>query len=91
MSLENKPVKELKKPLQQKLETVLSKPHSKQWQQKLTRDITSQAYDSYLGITCHWISEEFKMYDFTLSVTKIGEYKTAYNIVSTIELVLEEF
>jgi hypothetical protein len=162
MSLENKPVEELKKPLQQTLETVLSKPHSKQKQQKLTRDIiklflsctlplslienenfrtflnsidprykppcintlkneisdaayhtiqnikyiintqtdmiaftfdlwTSRAHDSYLGLTCHWISDEFKIYDFTLCVTEIGEYKTADNIVSIIEPVLNEF
>ncbi|CAG8839977.1 33167_t:CDS:1, partial [Gigaspora margarita] len=142
MSLENKTVDDLKKPLQQTLDAVISKPHSKQYQQKLTRDIvrffltctlplslienenfrtfinafdprykspcintlkheisdaalhttqnikymintqadmisltfdlwTSRAHDSYLGITCHWISEEFKLYDFTLSVTEM--------------------
>ncbi|CAG8605055.1 21387_t:CDS:2 [Gigaspora margarita] len=162
MSLENKKIEELKKPIQQKLETVISKPYSKLIQQKLTQNIvkffllctlplflienenfrtflntfdprykppcintleheipdaafytaqtikymintqadiialtfdlwTSRAHNSYLGITCHWISDEFKMYDLTLSVTEMGEYKTASNIVSTIEPILEEF
>ncbi|CAG8775512.1 5679_t:CDS:2, partial [Racocetra persica] len=37
------------------------------------------------------ISDEFMIYDSTLNMIKIGEYKTASNIVSTIEPVLEEF
>ncbi|CAG8589236.1 5519_t:CDS:2 [Cetraspora pellucida] len=37
------------------------------------------------------ISNEFKIYDSTLSMIEISEYKTTSNIVSTIEPVLEEF
>ncbi|CAG8840439.1 38927_t:CDS:2, partial [Gigaspora margarita] len=34
---------------------------------------------------------EFKMYNLIFSVTEMGKYKTANNIVSTIEPILEEF
>ncbi|CAG8722449.1 6851_t:CDS:2, partial [Gigaspora rosea] len=58
----------------------------------LTFDLwTSRAHDSYLGVTCHWISDEFRMYDLTLSVVEIGAYKTAGDIVDSIEPLLEEF
>ncbi|CAG8779304.1 7693_t:CDS:2, partial [Cetraspora pellucida] len=58
----------------------------------LTFDLwTSRAHDSYLGVTCHWISDEFRMYDLTLSVVEMGAYKTAGDIVDSIEPLLEEF
>ncbi|CAG8850988.1 10798_t:CDS:2, partial [Gigaspora margarita] len=58
----------------------------------LTFDLwTSRAHDSYLGITCHWISDEFRIYDLILGVIEMGAYKTTNNIVDSIELILEEF
>ncbi|CAG8817524.1 3915_t:CDS:2, partial [Gigaspora margarita] len=52
---------------------------------------TSWAHDSYLGVTCHWNSDEFYIYDLTLGVIKMGTYKTANDIIDSIEPMLEEF
>ncbi|CAG8741000.1 21895_t:CDS:2 [Gigaspora margarita] len=58
----------------------------------LTFDLwTSRAHDSYLGLTCHWISDEFLIYDLTLDIIELGAYKTANNIVESIEPMLKEF
>ncbi|CAG8836588.1 20651_t:CDS:2, partial [Cetraspora pellucida] len=122
MSLENKTI-----------ETILTKPHSKQIQQKLTCNIVKlflsctlplslienenfhtflNSFDPQYKAPCkntlkHKISDATIhttktinymistqadiMYDSTLSVIEIDEYKTTSNIVSTIEPVLEEF
>ncbi|CAG8556482.1 10520_t:CDS:2 [Cetraspora pellucida] len=111
---ENKTIEELKKPLQQTLETILTKLYSKQIQQKLTHNIvklllsspcintlkhkisdatihSTKTINYIISTQADMISDEFKMYDSILSMIKIGEYKTASNIVSTIEPVLEEF
>ncbi|CAG8840639.1 36094_t:CDS:2, partial [Gigaspora margarita] len=52
---------------------------------------TSRAHDSYLGVTCHWISDKFRMNDLTLGVIELGAYKTANDIVEFLEPMLEEF
>ncbi|CAG8841213.1 18793_t:CDS:2, partial [Gigaspora margarita] len=58
----------------------------------LTFDLwTSRAHDSYLGVTCHWISDEFHIYDLILGVIEMGAYKTADDIINSIEPMLEEF
>lgn len=58
----------------------------------LTFDLwTSRAHDSYLGVTCHWISEEFHIRDLTLGIIEMGVYKTADDIVESIEPMLKEF
>lgn len=58
----------------------------------LTFDLwTSRAHDSYLGVTCHWVSDEFHIYDLTLGVIEMGAYKTADDIIDSIEPMLEEF
>lgn len=78
MSLHDKTVDELKKSSQQTLFTFLR-----------SFDLwTSRAHESYLGVTCHWISDEFCIYDLTLSIIEMGAYKTAGDIVDSIEPLL---
>ncbi|CAG8854226.1 8800_t:CDS:2, partial [Gigaspora margarita] len=42
-------------------------------------------------VTCHWISDEFRIYDLILGLIEMGAYKTANDIVDSIEPILEEF
>ncbi|CAG8847398.1 31122_t:CDS:2, partial [Gigaspora margarita] len=87
-SLEHSSVEELKKFSQQTIESTLLKPYSVSRQQKLTRDIVKFLISC---VTCHWISDEFRIYDLTLGVIEMGAYKTADDIVDSIEPILEEF
>ncbi|CAG8776318.1 17242_t:CDS:1, partial [Acaulospora morrowiae] len=57
----------------------------------LTLDIwTSRAHDSYLGITCHWLTDTFELCETILNIGELNEHYT-FDIVESINLTLEKF
>ncbi|CAG8474352.1 5280_t:CDS:2 [Ambispora gerdemannii] len=58
----------------------------------LTLDIwSSRAHDAYLGITCHWITPEFTLYEVVLDIIDFPEAHTATEIITKLELQFTKF
>lgn len=52
----------------------------------LTADIwTSLATEAYLGVTCHFITEDWKMKTLTLATMPLDERHTGANIATWLE------
>ncbi|CAG8854266.1 46073_t:CDS:2, partial [Gigaspora margarita] len=57
----------------------------------LTLDIWSlQAHDSYLGITCHWLTDLFELHKIVLEIGELDDH-CATNIVESVNSVLDKF
>ncbi|CAG8781705.1 4287_t:CDS:2, partial [Cetraspora pellucida] len=104
MSLKNKTIKELKKPLQQTLETILTKLHFKQIQQKLTYNIIKWFLSSpCINTLKHEISDTTiyttktinymisTQADMVLLIFDLWTSRAHDSYLGTIEPVLEEF
>ncbi|XP_060759497.1 E3 SUMO-protein ligase ZBED1-like [Neoarius graeffei] len=58
----------------------------------LTADVwTSRATESYLGVSCHFLSEDWKMKTFNLATMPLEERHTGANIMTWMEEVLTKF
>ncbi|XP_051976953.1 zinc finger BED domain-containing protein 4-like [Xyrauchen texanus] len=58
----------------------------------LTTDIwTSLATEEYLGVTCHFITEDWKMTSLTLATMPLDERHTGVNIATWLEEVVTKF
>ena len=58
----------------------------------LTTDAwTSIATEAYLGITCHFINNDWELVSYSLTTMPLEERHTAMNIVSWIETAIEKF
>lgn len=58
----------------------------------LTADIwTSLATEAYLGVTCHFITEDWKMKTLTLATMPLDERHTGANIATWLEGVVAKF
>ncbi|KAL3980064.1 doublesex- and mab-3-related transcription factor 3 [Sarotherodon galilaeus] len=58
----------------------------------LTADVwTSRATEAYLGVSCHFLSEDWKMKSFILDTMPLEERHTGANIVTWMEEVLTKF
>ncbi|KAK9973179.1 hypothetical protein ABG768_023922, partial [Culter alburnus] len=58
----------------------------------LTTDIwTSLATEAYLGVTCHFITEDWKMKSITLATMPLDERHTGVNIATWLEEVVTKF
>lgn len=58
----------------------------------LTTDVwTSIATEAYLGLTCHFINEEWELINFNLTTMPLEERHTAVNIASWIEAAVAKF
>ncbi|CAG8713759.1 16141_t:CDS:2, partial [Cetraspora pellucida] len=57
----------------------------------LTFDIWSScAHDSYLGITCHWLTDSFELYEIVLEIGELDDH-CADDIVESVNSVLDKF
>ncbi|CAG8817055.1 7664_t:CDS:2, partial [Cetraspora pellucida] len=57
----------------------------------LTFDIwSSHAHDSYLGITCHWLTDSFELYEIVLEIGELDDH-CADDIVESVNSVLDKF
>ncbi|XP_074537188.1 E3 SUMO-protein ligase ZBED1-like [Halichoeres trimaculatus] len=58
----------------------------------LTADVwTSRATEAYLGVSCHFMSEDWKMKSFNLATMPLEERHTGANIMTWMEEVLAKF
>ncbi|XP_063762122.1 E3 SUMO-protein ligase ZBED1-like [Eleginops maclovinus] len=58
----------------------------------LTTDAwTSLATEAYLGVTCHFINENWELTSFSLTTMPLEERHTAENIASWVEMVADKF
>ncbi|XP_054595438.1 uncharacterized protein [Nothobranchius furzeri] len=58
----------------------------------LTADVwTSRATEAYLGVSCHFLSEDWNMKSFNLAIMPLEERHTGTNIMTWIEEVLAKF
>ncbi|CAG8662774.1 18110_t:CDS:2, partial [Gigaspora rosea] len=57
----------------------------------LTFDLwSSRAHDSYLGITCHWLTDSFDLHEIVLDMGELDEHH-ASDIVESVNSVLNKF
>ncbi|CAG8794069.1 1541_t:CDS:2, partial [Cetraspora pellucida] len=57
----------------------------------LTFDIwTSQTHDSYLEITCHWLTDSFELYKVILDIEELDKHN-AFDIIESVNSVLNKF
>ncbi|CAG8747869.1 102_t:CDS:2, partial [Gigaspora rosea] len=57
----------------------------------LTFDIwSSRAYDSYLRITCHWLTDSFELHEIVLEIRELDDHY-AIDIVESVNSVLDKF
>ncbi|CAG8641252.1 24098_t:CDS:2 [Cetraspora pellucida] len=57
----------------------------------LTFDLwSSQAHDSYLGITCHWLTDSFDLHEIILNIGELNKHH-ASDIVESVNSVLNKF
>jgi|GEM_PF-1403063 len=57
----------------------------------LTLDIwSSRAHDSYLGITCHWLTDSFELHEIVLEIGELDDH-CASDIVESVNSVLDKF
>ena len=57
----------------------------------LTFDIwSSRAHDSYIGITCHWLTESFELHEIVLEIGELDDHY-AYDILESVNSVLDKF
>src|SRR5437868_10801553 len=57
----------------------------------LTFDIwSSRAHDSYIRITCHWLTESFELHEIVLEIRELDDHY-AYNILESVNSVLDKF
>lgn len=57
----------------------------------LTLDIwSSRAHDSYIGITCHWLTDSFKLHEIVLEIGELDDH-CATDIVESVNSVLDKF
>ncbi|CAI2191813.1 18369_t:CDS:2, partial [Funneliformis geosporum] len=52
---------------------------------------SSRVHDAYLGLTCHWLTSEFKLYDIMLDMIDFPESHTATEILIKIQSELVKF
>ena len=58
----------------------------------LTTDMwTSEANDSYLGLSCHYLSQEFELKSVCLAVESFSGWYTGVNIASGTSNILSEY
>lgn len=58
----------------------------------LTADVwTSRATEAYLGVSCHFLSEDWQMKSFNLATMPLQERHTGANITTWMEEVVEKF
>ncbi|CAG8837417.1 10515_t:CDS:2, partial [Cetraspora pellucida] len=51
---------------------------------------SSRAHDSYLGITCHWLTNSFDLHEIILDIGELDEHYTS-DIVESVNSVLNKF
>jgi len=52
---------------------------------------TSISNDSFLGVTCHWIDDDWKMNSFTLGVHNCMERHTSDNVLNQFRVITDEW
>src|ERR1044071_2222522 len=58
----------------------------------LTLDIwSSRAHDAYLGITCHWLTPKFELYEVILDMTDFPKSHTVEEILIKLKSQLTKF
>ncbi|CAG8652875.1 43728_t:CDS:2 [Gigaspora margarita] len=57
----------------------------------LTFDIwSSRAHDSYIGITCHWLTESFELHEIVLEIGELDDHYSS-DIIESVSSVLDKF